>query len=100
MIQEYIVYHLPREKRGDYEAACARASRALAASPECQGFELAHCVEEPELYIWRITWESIDAHLKGFRQSGHFEQYFEALKPYFSHVEQMHHYETVDLAKG
>ena len=97
---EYIVYRLPRELRGPYEDACAKASAALSAAPECTNFELARCVEEPELYIWRITWASLDAHLKGFRQSGHFEEYFAALKDYFPYVDQMHHYEAVDLAAG
>jgi len=100
MLLEYVVYRLPRELRGAYEAACAKASGALAASPECKAFEMSHCVEEPELYIWRITWASLDAHLKGFRQSGHFEEYFGALQDYFPYVDQMHHYEAVDLAKG
>ncbi|MBF0480748.1 MAG: antibiotic biosynthesis monooxygenase [Desulfovibrionaceae bacterium] len=94
---EYIVYRLPRELRGPFEEACAKASGALAAAPECKDFELSRCVEEPELYIWRIAWESLDAHLKGFRQSGHFEEYFGALKDYFPYVDQMHHYEKVPL---
>jgi heme-degrading monooxygenase HmoA len=66
MMVEYIRYKIPRERQREFEEAYTNASRSLDASKHCQMYELTHCTEEPELYILRIEWDSLDGHIRDF----------------------------------
>jgi quinol monooxygenase YgiN len=98
MAVEYIRYSIPQDRGEEFEAAYARASVSLRAAPECVEYELTRCVEEPEAYILRITWTSIDAHLKDFRAGDNFDALFAEIQPYVERIEEMHHYERTSVA--
>lgn len=93
MINEYIRYEIPPERSEEFEAAYARAASSLAAAPQCGEYELTRSTEHPSHYILRITWTSADAHIEGFRGGEHFAAFFAEIKPYFSNIEEMSHYE-------
>lgn len=93
MIVEYVRYklHTP-EAASAFEAAYQAAAPSLDASPHCFGYELSRCVEEPNRYILRIEWDSVDGHLMGFRRSPEFGPFLAAIRPYISQIEEMQHY--------
>lgn len=100
MIIEYIRYKLKGATGGtipnpsdDFEAAYAVAATSLAACPHCLGFELSRCREEPDRYILRIEWDSLEGHLSGFRRSREFNSFLNAIKPFIGSIEEMLHYE-------
>lgn len=95
---EYIRYRIALDDQPAFEDAYARASEALASAPECIDYELARCEEEPERYILRIRWTSIDAHLGGFRKGEHFPAFFGAIRPYVTAIEEMQHYLVTKVA--
>jgi heme-degrading monooxygenase HmoA len=99
MIVEYIRYKIPRERQREFEEAYANASRSLDASKYCQMYELTHCAEEPELYILRIEWDSLDGHMKGFRSSPEFRDFFRYVQPFFNDIQEMRHYELTTVSK-
>ena len=99
MIVEYVRYKLneqPAKSDGSivspFEAAYRVAASSLDASPHCFGYELSRCVEEPNRYILRIEWDSVDGHLAGFRRSPEFAPFLAAIKPYIDQIEEMQHY--------
>ncbi len=69
MIVKYIRYKIPSERQREFEEAYTNPSVSLNASKHCQTYELTRSTEEPELYILRIEWDSLDGHMKGFRIS-------------------------------
>ena len=77
-----------------------RAGKPLKASPHFMQYELSHCVEEPKNYILRIEWDSQNGHLKGFPTSPEFQSFFEAVRPFFNDIEEMHHYEGKQVRSG
>ena len=99
MIVEYIRYKIPRERQKEFEEAYANASASLNASKHCQMYELTHCAEEPELYILRIEWDSLDAHMKGFRSSPEFREFFRYVQPFFNYIQEMRHYKLTKVSK-
>ena len=99
MIVEYIRYRIPRERQREFEEAYTNASRSLNASNHCQMYELTHCSEEPELYILRIEWDSVDGHMKGFRTSPEFNDFFRYVQPFFNDIQEMRHYELTNVRK-
>jgi quinol monooxygenase YgiN len=92
MIVEYIRYSIPQGRSDAFEAAYARARESLDASPECLGYELSRCVEDVSSYVLRIEWESVEAHLEGFRKGPQFSAFFAAVKPFISDIAEMRHY--------
>jgi heme-degrading monooxygenase HmoA len=98
MIVEYIRYAIASGRNDEFEEAYRRAGALLDASPHCQRWEAARCIDESEKQIVRIEWDSAEGHLQGFRQSVDFKPFLEATKPFFDDIEEMTHYEVT--AKG
>jgi quinol monooxygenase YgiN len=94
---EYIRYRIPKERADAFIDAYRAAVVPLHASEYCLGYDLAHCEEEPELFILRIRWTSIDDHLQRFRSSDQFRRFFSHIGPFVDQIEEMQHY-TVALA--
>lgn len=93
MVVEYIRYAIPPERSAAFEAAYASASAVLDADPHCLGYEVAQGVEEPENYVVRIEWDSVEGHEQGFRRSAGFAAFFADVKPFFAEIREMKHYE-------
>lgn len=98
MIVEYIRYRLTEHTPEALIESYAAAARHLAAAPECRGFELARCEEEPRSLILRITWTSMRDHLEGFRKGPHFPPFLAAIRPYIGEIEEMRHYAPTAVA--
>ena len=100
MIVEYIRYKIDPSRNNEFDEAYRRAGALLDASPHCQAWEAARCVDEPEKQIVRIDWDSADGHLQGFRQSADFKPFLEATQPFFKDIEEMTHYEVTATGVG
>ena len=100
MIVEYVRYKIAEDRRAAFEQAYDAAQASLQASPHCLAYELSHCVEEPDLYILRIEWDSMDGHLEGFRKSAAFQPFLQAVRPFYHDIEEMQHYEVTAVRKG
>ncbi|WP_328654661.1 antibiotic biosynthesis monooxygenase [Micromonospora sp. NBC_00330] len=95
---EYIRYRVPQERLDGFEAAYERAAGALRAAPQCVDYELSRCLDDPACYLLRITWTSVDEHLKGFRGGPVFGQFFAAIRPYVEDIQEMRHYARTSVA--
>ena len=98
MIVEYLRYTIAEADRAAFEASYGRAQAALARSPHCLGYELARCVEDPGSYILRIEWDSAEGHLKGFRSSPEFREFFADVRPFVGAIAEMRHYEVTAVS--
>jgi quinol monooxygenase YgiN len=61
-------------------------------------YEVARGVEEPEHFVVRIEWDSVDGHERGFRFSPAFAEFMSAVGPFFSAIEEMKHYRVLRTA--
>lgn len=100
MIAEYIRYKIPPAQAARFEQDYAEAARSLDTSMHCLGYELACCVDEPDSYILRIEWDSVEGHMQGFRSSTEFRSFFAAIKPYVGMIEEMRHYRTTTVQRS
>jgi quinol monooxygenase YgiN len=98
MVVEYIRYRVPLERHDEFVDAYAQAQAALDDSPHCLAYEVSHGIEEPDNYVVRIEWDSVEGHEQGFRQSPGFGPFFAAVKPFFEQIEEMRHYEPTPIA--
>ena len=95
MIVEYLRYKIDTARQDDFISDYKAAAAPLLASPHALSFDMCQCVEEPEQFILRIEWTSADDHLKGFRGSQEFREFFAHIKPYLNDIEEMRHYERL-----
>ena len=58
----------------------------------CVAYEVARGVEQPEHFVVRIEWDSIEGHEQGFRSSPGFGEFFAAVQPFFADIDEMKHY--------
>jgi len=98
MIIEYTRYRIGPDRRAAFEQAYGAAERYLKASPHCLGYELSHCTEEPERYVLRIEWVSLEDHLQRFRHEAGFSEFFSLVRPFVSDIEEMQHYRATEIA--
>lgn len=98
VIVEYIRYVVPVVEAEAFEQAYRSAAEHLRSSPHCHDFELDRCVEEPERWILRITWTSVDDHIDGFRGSDGFPAFLADVGRYVPAIEEMQHYEPTAVA--
>jgi quinol monooxygenase YgiN len=94
MLVEYIRYVVADEARGAaLQLAYTSASKQLDAASECMAYELSHCEEDPNSWILRIEWRSLDAHLNGFRKGPHFSAFLATIRGFMPEIAEMHHYQ-------
>lgn len=94
MVVEYIRYSVESASADEFENAYRRAGQVLEADPHCLRYEVARGVEEPQHFVVRIEWDSMEGHEQGFRSSARFQEFFTAVRPFFSEIEEMKHYEV------
>lgn len=95
---EIIRYTIPAAQQAAFENAYTQAGRLLQNAPECLGYELMKGADEPENYLLTIYWTSISDHVNGFRKSPAFGAFFNLVKPFYSQIQEMKHYEQTNLA--
>ena len=90
---EYIRYYVPAARAEELEHAYRLAGRVLDADPHCLTWEMGRGVEEPEHFIVRIEWDSVEGHEQGFRGSPAFGEFLAAVYPFSSAIEEIKHYQ-------
>ncbi|QNF33016.1 antibiotic biosynthesis monooxygenase [Adhaeribacter swui] len=94
---EIIRYAIPPEQQTIFEQAYTEAGILLQNAPYCLGYELIKGVDEPQNYLLTIYWTSLHDHLNGFRKSASFGQFFNLVRPFYAHIQEMKHYEPTNL---
>jgi heme-degrading monooxygenase HmoA len=99
MVIEYIRYQVPAAQHDAFIAAYRSAGEELDASEHCAGWEFSQGVEEPDNFMVRIQWDSVEGHEKGFRGSPPFGAFFGKVKPFFGNIREMKHYRLVEVSR-
>lgn len=100
MIVEYIRYELTAHTPDALIAAYSKAAEQLDAAPECVDYELAQCVEDANVMILRIRWQSADAHMKSFRTGPQFPAFLGNIREFVPEITEMRHYAVTSVARA
>ena len=100
MILEMAVLNIRPNEEAAFEAAIKRARPLMAATPGFRTIEVRRCVEVPNRYLLLITWEKIDDHDIGFRQSDRYDEWKTILHHFYDPFPIVEHYaEPLELQK-
>jgi hemoglobin len=97
MVVEYIRYRVESERTAAFEQAYRLGQAYLRMAPECIGWELGRCEEDPTSWTMRIEWTSTEAHLQGFRKGPWFPAFLEQVRPFVEAIEEMRHYRPTEV---
>jgi heme-degrading monooxygenase HmoA len=83
-----------------FEVAIKSARPLIAATPGFRTIEVRRCVEVSNRYLLLVTWEKIDDHNVGFRQSDRYDEWKKMLHHFYDPFPVVEHYtEPLELEK-
>jgi len=81
-------------KEDNLREGLTQAMAVFRRDPACHGITLRRCVEEPNVFLYQIEWESLELH-HAFRASPLFAEYRSHITGYFQDPVDLRHYETL-----
>lgn len=96
MILEIADIRIPRGQNAAFDEAIRRGvETVIAKSPGFRGYKVNRGIESPERYLLMIYWDTLDNHLKDFREGPLFPQWRAIVGPFFAAPPVVEHFELV-----
>jgi quinol monooxygenase YgiN len=92
MVLEQLTFAVKPEESSKFPAAAAEALKAVRAAKGCISADFRLGIENLNNCLLLVQWESMDAHMAGFRQSEGIKAFGAALSPFFASKPAMEHY--------
>jgi heme-degrading monooxygenase HmoA len=92
MIFEHALLNVAPGKEDAFEEAFPSARAVMEKSPGCRSVRLFRSVESPDRFLLFVEWESVEAHMEGFRKSDEFARWREIVGPFFAYLSDMEHF--------
>ncbi len=99
MILERAIFAVKAGSEPDFEAAMEEAKEVLGQAQGFRSLRLQRGIEQTSTYLLLIEWDSVEAHMKGFRESDLFVRWRELIGSYFAAPPQVEHYESPVVTK-
>jgi len=91
-ILERALFAIKPGKTEEFAGAFTKARKLLEATPGFQRLEMRRGLEAPETFLLLVWWDSVEAHMKGFRESPAITEWRALLSPFFAATPRMEHY--------
>ncbi|NUS14436.1 MAG: antibiotic biosynthesis monooxygenase [Streptomyces sp.] len=95
MVVEHARLTVEAGREEEFQEVFGKARLVLA---EAEGFrwaELLRCEERPRVFLLLVGWESVEAHMTGFRESERFQRWRAMVGPFFAEPPTVAHYHHV-----
>ncbi|MBA4849114.1 antibiotic biosynthesis monooxygenase [Emticicia sp. BO119] len=91
-VLELVTIEIKEDTNKEFEAAIVKAKTIISRAKGFISYEAKHCLEQENKYIFLIYWESVEAHMKGFRESDLYKEYRSFLLPFFKNPPSVQHF--------
>nr|WP_296775485.1 antibiotic biosynthesis monooxygenase [Rhodococcus sp. (in: high G+C Gram-positive bacteria)] len=95
MILEHALLNVIPNRAAEFDVAFAEASSIISSMPGFLSLRLSRGIEQPNLYLLLVEWESIEDHTTGFRQSSEYLQWKALLHHFYEPFPVVEHFEPV-----
>ena len=92
MILELAVLDVRPAENEAFEAAMRKARPLIEATPGFAGIELRRCLELTNRYVLLVSWEKLEDHTEGFRQSDRYQAWRDLLHHFYDPFPTVQHY--------
>jgi heme-degrading monooxygenase HmoA len=93
MIHEIALFPIKAGLEAEFEQSMLKAREVVAAARGFVSIEWWRGVERPNVYALHLVWDSVEAHVAGFRESAAFEDWKALTRPYFDGDSWMEHFD-------
>jgi heme-degrading monooxygenase HmoA len=94
-VLEHALLEVVDGQQAAFEAAFAQAQSIIAGMDGYRWHRLERCVEHPHRYLLLVQWDSLAAHVEGFRNSPPYQQWKALLHHFYDPFPTVLHFETV-----
>jgi heme-degrading monooxygenase HmoA len=94
MILEHAIFPIKEGQSKEFEMAFGRARLFIEQAAGFQRLEMRPCIERADSYLLLVWWDSVESHMKGFRESPAFIEWRGILGPFFAAPPEVHHYDA------
>ena len=98
MVVEVAVFEIKPGEEDAFVAAYHRVRPEVAGTPGCLSVRMTRGIELPSRFVMLVEWESLDAHLVGFRGTDRFARWRAAIGEYFAAPPEVQH--CTDVARA
>jgi len=95
MVLEVALIDITPGQEDAFAAAYLTAHPILAGTEGCRSVRMTRGVESPSRFVLLVEWDSVEAHLKNFRDSERFGQWRALIGPYFAQPPVVEHFNDV-----
>ncbi len=93
MILERAIFAIKPGCQKEFEAAFARARPHIETAKGFRKLEMRPGIESPDSFLLLVWWNTVEDHMKGFRESEAFAEWRKHLGPFFAAPPAVEHYE-------
>jgi len=93
MVLEQAVLHVIPGREKEFEVAFAGVVGLLRGASGCRSVRLHRGIETPSRYLLLVQWDSLEAHVEGFRTSPEYPRYRQPLNPLYESAPEVEHFE-------
>ena len=98
MITEQAVLDVKPGRETEFELAFSEAKGIIASMPGFESLQLQRCIERPNRYLLLVSWERLEDHTEGFRNSAGYEEWRRLLHHFYDPFPTVEHYSLVARA--
>jgi len=95
MILEVAVLNVITGKSDEFEHTFTAAQKIISGMTGYVKHELQRCIENPDQYILLVSWETLEDHTVGFRNSEEYLQWKALLHHFYDPFPKVEHYISV-----
>lgn len=95
MVLEVALIDVIAGQEAEFAAAYREARGLVAGTPGCRSMRMTRGVESPSRFVLLVEWESVEAHLKNFRESERFPAWRSRIGAYFAGPPHVEHFVDV-----
>ena len=95
MILEVAILDVKPDLEAEFEQSFAKAQAIISSMNGYVSHQLQRCIENPSRYILLVTWETLEDHEQGFRQSAEYQEWKALLHHFYDPFPTVEHYEAI-----
>jgi len=96
VILEVAILNVILGQENDFENAFCKAQSIISGMEGYVSHQLQKCIENSSRYILLVTWETLEAHTVGFRESNEYQEWRSLLHHFYNPFPEVEHYEKIN----
>ncbi|BCB88910.1 antibiotic biosynthesis monooxygenase family protein [Phytohabitans suffuscus] len=95
MVLEVALIDVKPGQEDDFATAYAKGHPVLAGTPGCRSVRMTRGVESPSRFVLLVEWDSVEAHVREFRETERFTTWRSLIGPFFAAPPVVEHFTDV-----